>query len=171
MSIVIQLIATLFLYSTISTDSHTFAWTKDRKLAWSDFKGKPDKANQSAALTYTDIKISASLENDIITINVTNLFNGNLSWSKNKNSEALLAHEQVHFDITEIYTRKIRIALNANASEKTLKDGSVNKISTELLKEWKMFQLKYDKETKHGILIEQQKEWELKVQNLLLEID
>ena len=104
MSIVIQLIATLFLYSTISTDSHTFAWTKDRKLAWSDFKGKPDKANQSAALTYTDIKISASLENDIITINVTNLFNGNLSWSKNKNSEALLAHEQVHFDIMIIIT-------------------------------------------------------------------
>jgi hypothetical protein len=170
MSIVVQLILTLFLYSTILSDSNTFSWTKDRKLLWSDFLGKPDKLNPAAALTYTDIKMNASLNNNEITISVENVFNKNLSWSKNKNSASLLAHEQLHFDITEIYTRKIRLKLNEIATAETMQNGTLNKESSMLLKEWKLFQNQYDEETKHGTLIDKQKEWQLKVQNLLIEI-
>jgi len=171
MSIVVQLILTLFLYSTILTDSNTFSWTKDRKLVWSDFLGKPDKSNPAAALTYTDIKMNASLNNDVINISVENVFNKNLSWSKNKNSASLLAHEQLHFDITEVYTRKIRQKMNEIATVETMQNGTINKESSKILREWKLFQNKYDEETKHGILIDKQKEWQLKVEKLLLEIN
>ncbi|WP_299249273.1 DUF922 domain-containing protein [uncultured Cytophaga sp.] len=170
MSVVIQIIVSLFLFSIISSDSNSFGWTTERKLTWSDFKGKPDKSNPAAALTYTDIKMNASLNNDVISILVENLFNQNLSWSKNKNSASLLAHEQLHFDITEIYTRKIRLKMNEIASAKTIQNGTLNKESSKLLKEWKQFQNKYDEETNHGILTDKQKEWQLKVQSLLKEI-
>jgi hypothetical protein len=170
MSIVIQLTLTLFLYSTISSDPNTFAWTKDRKLVWVDFSGKPDKSNPAAALTYTDIKINASLNNDVINISVENVFNKNLSWSKNKNSASLLAHEQLHFDITEVYTRKIRLKMNEIATVQTMQNGTLNKESSKLLKEWKQFQNQYDEETKHGILVDKQQEWQLKVEKLLMEI-
>ena len=167
----IYLLSAIIFYSTIlltSTDNQ-FSWSKERKLTWDDFKGKPDKLMQAAALTYTDISVNGSLIDGKITMEVKNFFDSKLSWSKNKNSASLLAHEQLHFDITELYTRKIRKELNAIASEKTIKDGTINKMSSKLLKEWKEFQLKYDNETNHGTIAEKQKEWEQRITLLLVE--
>ncbi len=159
-----------YAFTFISTDDAQFSWSKDRKLTWADFKGKPDKLNPAAALTYTDIKIGASYIDGKVTVQVQNFFDTKLSWSKNKTSAPLLAHEQAHFDITEIYTRKILVKLNAIASEETIRNGTLNKESSILLKEWKSFQKKYDDETNHGIIANKQKEWEEKVAALLKEI-
>jgi len=145
----------------------TFCWQANRKLVWADFKGKPDKLNPATALTYSDIKIGASFINGNVSVTVNNLFESKLSWTKNKTSTALLAHEQAHFDITEIHTRKIRIKLDAIASEETIRNGTLNKESTILLNEWKSFQKRYDDETNHGIILDKQKEWEEKVRMLL----
>jgi hypothetical protein len=169
MGLMIKILLTTFFYTSffITHDDAKFSWTADRKLTWADFKGKPDKLNSAAALTYSDIKIGASFIDGKVAVTVQNFFDTKLSWSKNKTSAALLAHEQAHFDITEIYTRKIRIKLNAIASEETIKNGTLNKESTILLKEWKAFQQKYDSETNHGIIADKQKAWEEKVAVLL----
>lgn len=157
---------TFFLLS-LSASEHQFPWSKNRKLTWEDFKGKPVKSNFAAALTFTDIQINASLIDGQLNVEVNNYFDSKLSWTKNKESASLLAHEQLHFDITELYTRKIRKKLKEIISEEAIRNGTVNKESSKLLKEWKEFQLQYDSETNHGVLANKQKEWELKVQNLL----
>jgi hypothetical protein len=169
MSSIIQILLSLIFCSPffITNDTTQFSWSVDRKLIWSDFKGKPDKLNPASALTYSDIKIGASFIDGKVAVTVQNFFDTKLSWSKNKTSTTLLAHEQVHFDITEIYTRKIRIKLNTIASEETIRNGTLNKESSSLLKEWKAFQKKYDDETNHGIIADKQKEWEEKVAMLL----
>jgi hypothetical protein len=169
MSLVIQIILSTIFYSSffITNEDAQFPWSNDRKLTWADFKGKPDKLNSASALTYSDIKIGASFIDGKVAVTVQNYFDANLSWSKNKTSASLLAHEQVHFDITEIYTRKIRNKLNSIASEETIRNGTMNKESTILLKEWRAFQKKYDDETNHGIIADKQKEWEQKVVLLL----
>lgn len=154
----------------ISTNEDQFSWSSGRKLTWADFKGKPDKLNPASALTYTDIKIGASYTDGKVAVQVQNFFDTKLSWSKNKTSATLLAHEQLHFDITEIYTRKIRIKLNSIASEETIRNGTLNKESAKLLKEWHTFQKEYDDETKHGVIADKQKEWEAKVGALLKQI-
>lgn len=164
--ILIGNILILILFASFCKEDR-FCWQANRKLIWADFKGKQDKLNPAVALTYSDIKIGASFINGNVSVTVNNLFDAKLSWTKNKTSTALLAHEQVHFDITEIYTRKIRIKLNAIASEETIKNGTLNKESTILLNEWKSFQKKYDDETNHGIIMVKQKEWEEKVTMLL----
>lgn len=172
MFLLIQIILSLFLYSSKvveSTDDDQFAWSAERPLTWADFKGNPNKTNPAAALTYTDIQINASYVNGRIEVNVKNFFDKKLSWTKNKTSAGLLKHEQTHFDITEIYTRIIRKKLTAIASEQTLKNGSFNKESSRLLKEWNGFQQKYDKETDHGLITSKQKEWEDNVALLLKE--
>jgi len=157
---------TLFFISFLSSENQ-FSWDKNRKLTWSDFKGKPVKNHSAAALTYTDIQINASLIDGQLKVEVKNYFDPKLSWTKNKESSSLLAHEQLHFDITELYTRIIRKRLNEIISEESIRNGTINKESSKLLTEWKEFQLKYDSETKHGILTNKQKEWEQKVQALL----
>ena len=171
MLIFIQILFSLLFCPTnsASTDSDQFAWSAAYKLTWDDFKGKPNKTNPAAALTFTDIHINASYSNGKIDVVVKNFFDKNLSWTKNKTSASLLKHEQTHFDITEIYTRIIRKKLSAIASEKTLQNGSFNKESSKLLKEWHEFQQKYDKETDHGLIVSKQKEWEDKVALLLKE--
>ncbi|WP_018343101.1 DUF922 domain-containing protein [Cytophaga aurantiaca] len=165
--IVLILSCLLFSSAFVSTDGTQFSWSSSRKLTWADFKGKPDKLNPAAALTYSDIKIGASYIDGKVAVQVQNFFDTKLSWSKNKTSVPLLAHEQVHFDITEIYTRKIRLKLNVIASEETIRNGTLNKESSILLKEWKSFQKKYDDETNHGILAAKQKEWQEQVAALL----
>ena len=169
MSLIVHILLSGIFYCSffISNESEQFSWSMARKLTWTDFKGKPDKLNPATALTYSDIKIGVSFIDGNITVTVDNLFDTKLSWTKNKTSTALLAHEQAHFDITEIYTRKIRIKLNAIASEETIRNGTLNKESTILLNEWKSFQKKYDDETNHGIILNKQKEWEEKVRMLL----
>ena len=164
--ILINSILLLMVFASFCTEDR-FSWQENRKLTWADFKGKPDKLNPATALTYSDIKIGASFMDGKVAVTVQNFFDPKLSWSKNKTSLTLLAHEQAHFDITEIYTRKIQIKLNAIASEETIKNGTLNKASTILLKEWKLFQQKYDDETNHGIIADKQKEWEVKVALLL----
>lgn len=163
----ICIVLAIFLCS-LTANEPQFAWNEKRKLTWGDFKGKPVKSNSAAALTYTDIQIAASLIDGKLSVEVKNYFDSKLSWTKNKESSSLLAHEQLHFDITELYTRKIRKKLNDIISEEAIRSGTINKESDKLLKEWKEFQLKYDSETNHGVLANKQKEWEQKVKNLLL---
>ena len=147
-----------------------FPWTANRKLVWSDFNGKPDKSNPASALTYSDINIGASFIDGKISVDVQNYFDDELSWTKNKTSNQLLAHEQLHFDITELYTRIIRKRMNEIASKETIQNGSFNKESSKLLQQWNDYQLKYDKETNHGVNSEKQKQWESLVQKQLKEI-
>jgi predicted secreted Zn-dependent protease len=172
MILLIQILIIHFFHSPAfhPNDNLNFSWKHDRKLVWSDFKGKPDKSNPASALTYSDIHIGASVINGKISVDVQNYFDVKLSWTKNKTSVQLLAHEQLHFDITELYTRIIRRRMNEIASEQTLKDGSFNKESSKLLQQWHDYQVKYDDETNHGVNIEKQKQWENLVQNQLKEI-
>ena len=157
-----------FIICSFQADDSLITWTINRKLSWDDFQGKAVASNPADALTYTDIKTQArSDENGIVYVTVTNFFDKKLSWSKNKNSTALLSHEQLHFDITEYYTRVLRTKLNSIATAEAIKSGKFNKESSRILNDWQQFQQKYDKETNHGTISSKQKEWEDSVHSLL----
>ncbi|MDP6909549.1 MAG: hypothetical protein QF371_08585, partial [Flavobacteriales bacterium] len=83
-------------------------WQEERVLKWSDFKGKPNKLSKNEALTDSGIAISLTCDDEHSEVKVESFFNPYKSWSKNHTSDYLLEHEQLHFDITELFARKLR---------------------------------------------------------------
>lgn len=150
-------------------------WSSHRKLKWEDFKGKPDTINfpNSNAVTISSIHFKGNTPNLFAngSLSVTAMFNQFGSWVlSGKESDYLLKHEQLHFDITEIYARKIRKVL----SEVALKPLEEEKVWDTLRKikyAYENRQKLYDSVTRHGINKETQGEWKAIVKSELKDLE
>jgi hypothetical protein len=84
-------------------------WSKTKKLQWSNFRGKKPKNFTSSARTGCAYTYIEKLIGDSLEIAMGNYFMSMRSYVKNgKQSDHILNHEQGHFDITEIYVRRMR---------------------------------------------------------------
>ncbi|MBL4708523.1 MAG: DUF922 domain-containing protein [Flavobacteriales bacterium] len=145
------------------------AWQSIGQLNWNDYKAKPNKATSFKALTSTGVTFAINYEGDLLSIEVSNFFHPNSSWTKNNQSEKLLRHERLHFDISELLTRKLRKEIS-KTNFKTRGKKLMSEISTmyqEKMKELSHYQKRYDKETDHSIIEEAQRKWEIKVKREL----
>jgi predicted secreted Zn-dependent protease len=144
-----------------STD--TIYWNANRKLTWEDFKGRPDKTTNLLAMTQAGIGYEVACKNGELKLKIYCYFNVTKSWTKETNSEDLLRHEQVHFDITELYTRKLRKRLSelSDPCGKDIKE--LDKAYTNIFKACADRQDAYDRESEHSLNDEQQKMWEAKI--------
>ncbi len=84
-------------------------WRSDTKLNWSNFRGvAPLDRGLKTAVTSVQIEIDGEFfEGEIPTVNVLTYFLPEKSWTI-VNDSMTLRHEQLHFDIAELYARKIR---------------------------------------------------------------
>lgn len=147
-------------------------WNKDRKITWDDFlsekRGYEKNINAGAVLT-PSIQIYPKEINckNIDYIEVVAQMNKAKSWADIK-TEAGLNHEQTHFDIAELYVRKIRkfIAKFILESEECDLQG-VAEIYYRLEEEHWQTQFLYDEETKHSVNFEKQQEWNIKIADSL----
>lgn len=116
----------LFVYSIIFLSIFAFKipkddilyWTKNKRLSFSDFLGTPGKEdsviNHQQKLTHTFGTISKSIDLKYLTKQGKTIFtiyagmNKKLSWIRNYDDSITLKHEQAHFDICEMYARKLR---------------------------------------------------------------
>lgn len=138
-------------------------WSSSDKLKWCDFKGKVPIEVQPAvrAVCPHDIIVSPFREEGILNYKVEVFFLKHLAWSKDTSSYTL-AHEQLHFDIAEVYARKLRKSIK----ETVARDGSeidLKIIIEDLLVEEHKVQDDYDRETAHGIYRKHQLEWEKRI--------
>ena len=162
---ILFLIGSLFAFSNAPEPAKIadeISWKASRKLTWDDFKAKADNNDPLHALTATNIDMKAKCENGQLKLKVESVFSTNESWSKNKKSERLLFHEQLHFDITEIYARRLRKELMALPDACT-KSDEINKITDRIFAEWKKQEEIYDQETNHGLNETTMKIWKEKV--------
>ena len=143
-------------------------WQPFNPLKWEDFKGsRPDQYHGDAG-SMVKIKAVPYFVKKRIKYDVYTLFNKTKSWALAQ-SPQLLAHEQLHFDIAELYARKIRkriLQLSREPGKKSDLKIYNNEIR-KLLKESNEFDRLYDIETLHGSLPKKQKEWQNKVKNSL----
>lgn len=123
-------------------------WNKKRKLAIEDFKGstlnRPFEAVTASQMGY---KYWGTVIDGYATLKINSVFDCNLSYFKNNpDSLEILAHEQIHFDITEIYARKLLKRLQNEV--KSIRELRTNgeRIGREIQKEWILLQDKYDSE-------------------------
>ena len=69
-----------------------------------------------------------------------------------------MLHEQLHFDITELYARKFRRRISNNTFTKDIA-SELNKLYGTIDKELEQTQNKYDSETEHSINTTMQEKW------------
>ncbi len=143
---------------------HFVPWEENKKLTWIDFQAKPDPGNKYYALTNSGLSYgySSTTRNGKLTLNFTvfSYFDKSESWGKTgKQTPELLAHEQLHFDITELNARRLKKIFDNfpfTANYKKEIDGLTNT----LLQASHDMQARYDAETDHSVNKEKQKEWE-----------
>ena len=133
-----------------------------RKLNYSDFKG-PSKGS-FAALSTTQINLETTEEGGCYRFKAAARFLPHLSFIK---ETKVLAHEQLHFDITELFARKINSALSPLQNCSYKQCSRAYQIHDSLIKEWNKFQELYDTETGHSMNKEMQQKWGVKIDSLL----
>ncbi|MBC7949145.1 MAG: DUF922 domain-containing protein [Chitinophagaceae bacterium] len=165
------LLATLVPYLCVGQDSNEelIDWNKSRYLSWSDYKGSPNPNSDAAAATTTYLGIEYNVGQNGFTYKIQCKFSKTKSWGKSK-TDYILQHEQGHFDIAEIFARK----LNKKMSQYEFKQSSYRKdlkeIYDEVTNEKEETQNKYDRETDHSRKKEQQGEWIKKIEKMLEEL-
>ncbi|WP_253279788.1 DUF922 domain-containing protein [Nonlabens sp. MIC269] len=162
----------VFLLVLNSNPSEYFTYEDHPVLTWEDFKGVPPQNARHFASVNTGIAYSYEvkiLKGDFhLSYEVESQFYPQLSWKKNiqESSRDLLAHEQLHWDISEIYARKLRTALSKYRPRKSYKTD-LNEIFQKIESERRKLQKQYDRETNHGINKEEQARWYIKIKEQL----
>lgn len=155
-----------FAYKIDGTDR--VEWSSKKKLDWSDFEALPDKRYKHiAALTSSAIWYSQYCDNGYIKYEVKAEFRKNESWVRDEaRNEYYLDHEQLHFDITELFARKLRAAL-ADFNFECEQADEFERIASRVSDEWALLQKKYDLETHFSQDMRMQSDWYTYVHVLL----
>ena len=148
-------------------------WNANRKLTWADFKGKIPPAANPAATTASGIsyKYSANLIHHEVHLDfeVNAFFYPNESWYKpDVCDDLILSHEQLHFDIDELFARQMREKLAKTSFSDNVK-AEIREIYKNTLQELRKFQERYDWETNFSRNREKQLEWNKKIAQALRE--
>ncbi len=162
----------LILGNLFAQEQESLKWTSERKLGWVNFKGKPEERQSVAALTASGISYQFSTkmqeEGEMrIDFKVESYFYPNKSWVQPALADStILGHEQLHFDISEVFARKMGKRLEvAHFSENVRNE--VKAIYASIIKELNAFQNRYDNETNFSRNKEQQLFWERKIKMIL----
>ena len=129
-------------------------WQEGVLLEWEDFRGPPDIANSFSANTNSGIgyswNYSTASGEPVLIYEVSANFYPNLSWVKDiQNKEYLLAHEQLHFDISELHARKLRKALDNYDLGRNIRQD-LKRIYSQIESKRVSMQNLFDKETSHS---------------------
>ena len=145
-------------------------WSYDRVLTWEDFLCEPVRNSDAVALTSTTLGISFKYSGGRFNYNISCNFSKKKSWGLLK-TPYILAHEQAHFDISEIFARKLHQEMKKyNPNFSTLRKD-VTAIYDKVIKEEKAFQEMYDEETSHSRKRGRQNEWLEKIDQLLADTE
>lgn len=168
----LSLLLLLFSISFAFAQDIEIPWKASEKLSWSDFKGEPDYNHPYAAITYSGMSygFSADVVNGKVWVKyeVKSFFVANKSWVKRwfLKDKGLLAHEQLHFDITELYAREFRKRLSEMTFTENVK-AEIKQVYESITSEKVKLQKLYDVETDHSKKELAQKNWQQKIQTEL----
>jgi hypothetical protein len=169
--IAVLLLSPVFFSLAPLNNGSDIPWNASRKLTWPDFKSRPDNNSVNAALTSSKIIFNYGYGSDKgFTFTISCVFDKNSSWGKIK-TDYILSHEQGHFDIAEIYARKLNKALKAYAFNAKTVAKEVPALYQKIMKEEGEFQNQYDSETNFSRDKEQQAIWLAKIQHQLDELN
>jgi hypothetical protein len=150
----------VLLTSSAYTQNDRILWSK-KSLKWKDFKGLPDSTSEFAASTRSGVEKRYHLtpQGELQFIIAAWFWPGN-SWVKNGiASDYTLAHEQLHFTLSELYARKMRKYLSEAAFYDSTYRVGVPALLKHFQEEVRNEQKRYDAETDHGKNKSKQEDW------------
>lgn len=148
-------------------------WEPGVSLAWSDFRGRPPASKRIAATTASGLSYSYTARGGPngyeLDFAVDTFFYPDQSWYHPELCDSLvLSHEQLHFDISELFARRLRARLRQTRFSGKVK-AEVRKIFAEVNQELSDFQDRYDRETDFSRNAEAQLAWNRVLADLLAE--
>ncbi len=147
----------------------TIVWRADSLLDKDDFKSR--SKGSAMGFTASGIFLYPSENSGVLVFYVEAIFVKSKSYIT-KFSDYVLKHEQLHFDVCELYARKLRQKINEIDFKKVKNvqqviQNAYAKINTEFSRE----QEKYDKDTEHGLNAAKQQVWADDIQKRIKELD
>ncbi|MBK6937908.1 MAG: DUF922 domain-containing protein [Chitinophagaceae bacterium] len=143
-------------------------WSAVRKLTWADYKASPDTDSDAAASTTTSLSIEYNISSSGFGYKIKSRFSKTNSWVLHK-TDYILSHEQGHFDLAEVFARKLHKQMNEYIFNKRTYQKDLDKIYKIITEEKTKMQDNYDRETRHSINREKQAEWLKKIKHMLEE--
>ena len=138
-------------------------WQESRRLTWEDFKAEPMKLGNTAAMTTTHLGFAYNVSNGKVTYRIDCRFEKNKSWGLVKN-DWILRHEQGHFDIAEIFARRLNRLTSEYQFNRTSFQKDIDGIYRSVVDEKEKFQQHYDDETDYSRNKTNQEEWFKKIE-------
>ena len=169
-------------------DKGLIEWSASRKLTRRDFKGKIPSRGPETSNSWVAIEANWECREGLGVSTVRAVFDPARSWwkdtipgpwpnldepsllvSQDDGGRGLLAHEQLHFDLTEVWARKVRAQLaGLSATCKTHENiRRMERAVDDLEHELEVEQKRYDKETANGTDSGRQSAWEQKIRKAL----
>lgn len=152
------------------------SWRDSYLLTWQDFRAKPKHNVSAVATTASGITFGFSVREKgarVISFatEVHAHFYPEQSWYKPEwANNHVLAHEQLHFDITELFARKFRkrISLLKTTNNVASRLRAIHKSINE---ELATFQNEYDSETDFSRNVAVQLQWDADIKRELKKLD
>lgn len=149
--------------TTSASAATTFEWKEHSKLSWDDFRGPVGNPNDATvAVTHCGMgfKTAPVKDGEKPQIIVFNKFYTEKSWvMSDAKLPEILEHEQGHFDLCEIYTRKLKVALESVDFDKPNARKTLYDTYYRINAEYEDRQQRYEDETTHGTIDKEQKRW------------
>ena len=191
--VLLALAIALCSISTLATTAGDLShvnWDQAAPITWSLFQGTPpvDASQRTeAAAIHMTIRWHASYSvssingttwtGQVASITVTNTMEPTYSWVvPGKTFASVLVHEQSHFDLNEVYRRKLECLLlgTGTCSAATqqaavdLLNASLHQTANTVLQQLSDMQALYDSQTSHGSNSAEQARWQNLINNWLL---
>ncbi|UPT65312.1 MAG: DUF922 domain-containing protein [Sphingobacteriales bacterium JAD_PAG50586_3] len=157
-------------YPTPAKQTKIF-WDENNSLDWQLFQVRDLVAGNHAAQSNIGISTSCEYSQKGGKITVRATFNQANSWVRHDCiTDHILNHEQRHFDISELFARKMRKQLTeANITPQNFK-VKYNAIYNTIVAEHNAYQDLYDDQSEHSIDEEGQNRWNLLIDTQLDEL-
>ena len=141
-------------------------WSRKEPPSWKDFRGPARRGTTTAAQTSSGVTYLIQCRSSHLGFAVLATFSPRESWVRpdipgnSAASRQSLRHERTHFDITELFARRLRRALAAAERICPGREDNVRKMFDGLADDSRHEQERYDRETAHGMSRDAQARWE-----------
>jgi len=146
------------------------SWSSSRRLTWSDYQAAPERNSDAAASTTTYLMVNYHFKEGDFSYEIESKFSRTRSWGLHK-TPYILAHEQGHFDIAEVFARKFHKRLSEYRFNRRTYQHDLQKIYKDIIDEKEKAQNDYDRQTNHSINKEQQAIWLQRIDRWLKEYE
>lgn len=165
------MLLTLFFFCSVFSsfkiqeqNEEVITWSSARLLTYLDFKADTSSQKHSA-ISCLKIIPTLFIEGNVMKYKITAGFYPGCSYMKYRDRQ-LLQHEQHHFDMVEVYARKMRQYLHSCNNTSVTKED-LNIALTKLDADLQVVQALYDRVTEHGLKLRAQGHWEKQIKAAL----